>query len=515
MRLFAKSGIFAAIALLVVFPAWSEEGSGERAFTILYTADIHDHLLPGKEGLGGLGSVASYVDAVRSETETVFLVDAGDAAEKGDFVAYRHKGALTYRLMRSMGYDVLAVGNHEQNLGLNRVRELNEVGGGVFTSVNLLDDAGNLMFAPFRILGSEGQRVAFIGASLPGRFTVQDIGETSELIREYASIVRTQHDADVVVVVIHAGLDDIKAIAALNPEVDAFIGGHTHRNIEIPAVVNEPGAIAVQTAHYANFVGRLDFEYQGGEWTAENTLVTMRHADFPPDPELLAVLRTETAQLEFDPAEVITRTDQPVGFHAMARIAAAAVRIHYDADIAFIHPTFTARSIVYPGEVTANDIFKTLADRGEDLLEFRLTGADIEAYMNGLANRDSASFGFAGWGQSMASGFKAQFSASAGNLKGYAVTTDLEPAREYRVIMTLREWDHRFARLMKQEGRAFPVPARVEGGTFAPMLARIRAMSPGQSLLQEAGRLQALYGSMDPAEAETEAQIIDRHLLAD
>src|SRR5690606_20273037 len=130
----------------------------------------------------------------------------------------------------------------------------------------------------------------------------------------------------------------------------------------------------------------------------------------------------------------------PIGFHAAARIASAAIREYHKADIAFIHPTFTARSIIAPGDVTANDIFKTLSDRGETLLEFQLTGGDIEAYMNGLANRVSDSSGFAGWGQTLATGMQARSTPSMQNLKGYAVSTDLELARTYRVIMTLREW---------------------------------------------------------------------------
>jgi 5'-nucleotidase/UDP-sugar diphosphatase len=515
MRILSLTGLSIALCLLVGRPGWAQEVGEQKSFTVLYTADIHDHLVPGKSGVGGLGSVATYVDSVRSQTETVFLVDAGDAAEKGDYLAYRHNGALTYRLMRDMGYDVLAIGNHEQNLGLDRVRELAEVAGGVFTSVNLLDEAGNLMFAPFRIIGTEDQRVAFIGASLPSRFTVQDIDQTAEVIRQYASLVRTHHDADVVVVVIHAGLEDMRAIGARNPEVDVFIGGHTHRNIETPVVLNESGSIAVQTAHYANFVGRLDFVYQDGDWTAANSLITMRHEEFPPDPKLLDVLKTETAKLDFDPGEVITATEEPVGFHTMARIASEAVREHYKADIAFIHPTFIARSIIHPGSVSANDIFKTLSDRGETLLEVKLTGADIEAYMNGLANRESSSFGFAGWGQTMAAGVKVGSSPSSKNLKGYKVKTNLGRDREYRVVMPVREWEYRFSRLMAEEGRPVPATMKLDGGTFAPMLAHVRGLASGQTLLGEAARLRTLYGSADPLEDETEAQILSRHQLGE
>lgn len=515
MKRFLVFCVTLAIAACATHPAWPQQEAEPHGFTVLYTADIHDHLLPGKGRVGGIGSIATYVEQVRSETETVYLVDAGDAAEKGDYIGYHHKGALVYRLLRQMEYDVQTIGNHEQNLGLGQVRRLAEEGGGVFASLNLLDDDGNLMFAPFRVLGNEGARVAFIGASLPGRFTVHDIDTTAELIRAYSSLVRTHHDADVVVVLIHAGLQDVQSISALNPEVDVFIAAHTHRNIETPVVLNDTGAIAVQSAHYANFVGRLDFEYIDGEWTAENSIITMRHDEYPPHPDILEVLEAETAKLSFDPGEVITQTELPVGFHSMARIASAAIREHYEADVAFIHPTFIARSIVFPGDVSANDIFKSLSDRGESLLEFRLTGADINAYMNELADRDSASFGFAGWGQTIAAGFEAASSPSSEHLKGYRVTTSLDPAREYRVIMTSREWDYRFARLMAEEGRNVPEHAAIEGGTFEPMLAYVRALGAGQTLLEEAARLREIHGSADPAEDDIEAQIISRHLIAE
>jgi 5'-nucleotidase len=57
--------------------------------------------------------VAGYVRQVRAEEAAVLLVDAGDVTEKGDLVASRTEGVMTYEAMRRIGYDGVAVGNHD------------------------------------------------------------------------------------------------------------------------------------------------------------------------------------------------------------------------------------------------------------------------------------------------------------------------------------------------------------------------------------------------------------------
>lgn len=510
------------LALLLVSPIDLAQAQSTQRVTILYTTDIHDHLLPGPDGIGGFATVATFIDTIRSQRENVIVVDAGDATEKGDLAAFLRHGSLTYELMNQVKYDVATVGNHEENFGLARVVELDAFSGHKLTAVNLRDREGNLLFQPFRIFGDDGRRVGIIGAALPsvpglgarGISTANNIEETAVLIRDYATILRTRHDVDLVIVVIHDGLNDIRKIAAYEPDVDVFIAGHSHTNIEVPVVVNKRGSVVVQSGNYANHVGVLDLEFKNNKWVINNAVVPMLQSKYAPHKGVMDAIAAVHAELDFDPLKIIGSTDEPLGFYRIARLASTAVREHYKVDIAFIHPSWIVRNILHAGRFTANDIFKTMSDRAEALVRLELTGAQIEHYMIELANKPSEG-GSAGWGQTLGTGFRVISAGASAKDGRRSVTTDLQADRRYSVIMTRREWDWRFARMVREEKRELPAISTVEGGTFRPLLTYIRKLGPDTPLAREANRLAELFGRADPQELVADARTIEQQTITD
>lgn len=485
--------------LLIVGAAHAQE------FTVLYTSDIHDHVRSGPQSMGGLPSIATYVERVRAANPDAILVDAGDTAEKGDIVAFHSESVISFELMKSIGYNVIAVGNHEQNTGLPHVRKLNEASGDVFTSVNLMDETGKRLFPARRVIERDGIRIGFIGSSLPSHLTALNIDQTADLIAREAAEIRAREKTDVNIVLIHAGLNDVRKLAAKEPDVDFFIAGHSHDNIEVPVTLNKRGAKAVQAAHYANFVGRMEVVWDGAKWAMTNTIVPMRHNLYPPHSAYLARVKAAEAKLPVDPSTPLTRIAAGFGFVDIARVASEALRLHYKADIAFLHPTYIVRDILYPGDLVYNDVFKTMSDRGERLVRIRLTKADIETYVNGLHTRFSQESGRYGWNPTLWSGFAAR-------LQSDKVETSLEPGRAYDVVMTRLEWENRYTKLMKELNRSFPEPLPVKGGTFDAVLAYVKTLeSRGSTVEAELKRLKTQPGTytfvkMEEANARTLAE---------
>lgn len=479
-----------------------------REFTVLYTSDIHDHVRPGPQATGGLPSIATYVESVRAENPDAVLVDAGDTAEKGDLVAYHSESIISFELMKSIGYNVIAVGNHEQNAGLPHVRKFNDAAGGILTSVNLMDEAGKRLFPAHHVIERDGIRIGIIGASLPSHLTALNIDQTADLIAREAREVRTRERTDVNIVLIHAGLNDVRKLAAKEPDVDFFIAGHSHENIETPVTLNKRGAKAVQAAHYANFVGRMDVAWDGAKWSLKNTIVPMRHNIYPPHAAYLARVKAAEAKLPVDPSTRLTRISAGLGFVDIARIASESLRLHYKADIAFLHPTYIVRDILYPGDLVFNDVFKTMSDRGERLVRVRLTKGDIETYVNGLHTRYSEESGRYGWNPTLWSGF-------AVTLKGDKVGAALDPAKTYDVVMAKLEWENRYTKLMKERNRPIPEAIPVKGGTFEAILAYVKTNeSRGSTLEAELKRLKTQTGTYNfPKMEEANARTLSENLL--
>lgn len=104
-----------AILSGIIMPALAaQEG---RDATILFTHDLHSHLLPAvKEEGGEYGGYARLMTAIKAQREKypdAILVDGGDFSMGSLFQTAYPTSALELRIMGAMGYDVTTFGNHE------------------------------------------------------------------------------------------------------------------------------------------------------------------------------------------------------------------------------------------------------------------------------------------------------------------------------------------------------------------------------------------------------------------
>ncbi len=91
--------------------------------TLLHVNDTHSHLdawgpkdrhLEGT--IGGMAKAASVIAAVRASEPNVLLLHAGDVFH-GDLFCTEYFGVPELQLMQQLGFDAMAVGNHEFDLG--------------------------------------------------------------------------------------------------------------------------------------------------------------------------------------------------------------------------------------------------------------------------------------------------------------------------------------------------------------------------------------------------------------
>ncbi|HID62805.1 MAG TPA: hypothetical protein EYP49_08735, partial [Anaerolineae bacterium] len=106
-----------ALSLPFVPMAWAE---GPITVTILHTDDTHAHLEsfePFKQPLqGGVARRYTAIQQVKSEGGNVILVDAGDAFQ-GTLFFNQWQGEEEAYFMNALGYQAMAVGNHEFDSG--------------------------------------------------------------------------------------------------------------------------------------------------------------------------------------------------------------------------------------------------------------------------------------------------------------------------------------------------------------------------------------------------------------
>lgn len=91
---------------------------------IIHTNDVHGRILEEK-GVIGDAKAAAVIEEERSKVENTIVVDAGDAFQ-GLPISNSTKGEDRANIMNQVGYDAMAVGNHEFDFGLDQAIKYKE-----------------------------------------------------------------------------------------------------------------------------------------------------------------------------------------------------------------------------------------------------------------------------------------------------------------------------------------------------------------------------------------------------
>ena len=423
-----------------------------RTVLVLHTNDMHDHVRPGQENRGGMPYVSGYIKSVKAQRQDVLVLDAGDVAEKGDMLAFKTNSDIMYQVMGKIGYAATVPGNHDLDHGVAQLHTWAALAPGMsMLCLNYLDKDGKLCFTPSQIFEVNGIKVGVIGLTILKGNETMGRGASVEKLREEAE--RLRPETDLLLALCHAGTSDCAELSTSVPSVQVFIGGHTHELLKEPKLVKDTGALIVQTGSDARYVGRLELTVDLDSRKlvrAEGGVVEMRHDQAPCDDDMLAWILKREQEVCPEANHLVGRCEKPLGPAEVAALAAAALRWRAGADVALCHTATIMRSGLPAGDVDVNDLFLTGGQRGDKVVTVTLTGKAIESYLDGLMNYDK--------GQTEWAGFRAVFE-HAGSAGSWSAHTDLDPEREYRVVMPQLEWEKRFETVAKkQSGKAADQP---------------------------------------------------------
>ncbi|MCQ2143987.1 MAG: metallophosphoesterase [Bacteroidales bacterium] len=273
------------LTLAMIALVCSSAPAKDHRLVILHLNDTHSHLEPERSGkLAGVGGTverAVYVDSVRKAEgkRNVMLVHAGDFNQGTPYFSVL-KGDVEVELVNALGYDVIALGNHEFDNGLEELaRRLGNLKRTRVICANY--DFSNTPLAkhvtPYTIIRKGGLKIGMIGFLNDIRSTVA--AETAkrlvyinpfDVVEKYAAELRAK-GCDLVIVVSHLGYkigdepcDDAR-LAAGTHGIDAIIGGHTHTLFEDQIIVRDLDGDEipiVQDWHNGYEIGRFEITWE-------------------------------------------------------------------------------------------------------------------------------------------------------------------------------------------------------------------------------------------------------------
>lgn len=139
-----------------------------KKLTIYYTTDLHGHFYPTTYGDKSECELGLFrcVPRFRKDGNTL-VIDGGDTLQGSPFTAYCVKELRSAQpiaeIMNRCGYDVVTLGNHDFNYGLEHLREYLSHGNFTCVCENIRDTDGNTQY-PFIVKTMEnGLRVGIAG----------------------------------------------------------------------------------------------------------------------------------------------------------------------------------------------------------------------------------------------------------------------------------------------------------------------------------------------------------------
>ena len=307
-RLIVKTALSAAIlatlAGCATQPAheWNEDTTYK--LTVLHTNDHHGRFWQNKYGEYGMAARKTLIDELRAEIQaeggSVLLLSGGDI-NTGVPESDLQDAEPDFKGMSKIGYDAMALGNHEFDNPLEVLFKQQEWANFPMLSANIYDkETGKRLFQPYAMFNKQGIKIAVIGLTTedtaklgnPEYIGEVDFRDPKEEAKKLIAELKQTEKPDLIFAVTHMGHyengnrgvnapGDVALARYLNEgDLDMIVGGHSQEPVcmEGPNVIKknfkpgdeckpdeQNGTYIVQAYEWGKYVGRADYEFRNGE----------------------------------------------------------------------------------------------------------------------------------------------------------------------------------------------------------------------------------------------------------
>jgi len=281
------SFIFLICAIMLGLLSQPSIASHDKVYeiTILHTNDFHARFRPiskydnncsaknNAKGkcFGGSARLSSAIEDARSRHSNTILLDGGDQFQ-GTLFYNLYKGKVAAEMMNMLGYDGMAVGNHEFDDGPETLRAfMDSVDFPVLMANANVDMEPELkdQLQKSTTLYQNKRKIGLIGINTVDTAELSSPGENVIFTDAVAAVQSevdflTEAGVNIIILLSHSSYRVDKMIAANTTGVDVIVGGHDNTYLSnvsdrakgpYPTVVN--GTQIVQAYAYGKFLGEL------------------------------------------------------------------------------------------------------------------------------------------------------------------------------------------------------------------------------------------------------------------
>ncbi len=399
--------------------------AADYSLTILHTNDFHDRFEPisrfnsgcgaedNAEGkcFGGIARLVTAIEAAKAASDNVLLVDGGDMSQGTLFFQF-YRGTLAAEMMNKLGYDAMAVGNHEFNNGPEGLLEYAKAADFPMLMANAdLSGEGELSgeIQKSVVIEKAGERIGLIGLTPTNNDELSSPGPNITFSDPSAAVqaevdAMTADGVNKIILLSHSGFATDLAIAASTTGIDVIVGGHTNTFLSntdedaagpYPTVAN--GVQIVQAFAFGKYLGELNVTFDDdGNVTEASGEPILIDASVAEDEATLARIAELAGPLDEIRNKVVAEAAEPItGDRAVCRqvecsggnlIADAMLERVQDQgiQIGFMN-SGGIRADIDAGPITMGEVFTVLPFQNT-LSTFQISGQTLlDALENGVS----------------------------------------------------------------------------------------------------------------------------------
>lgn len=289
-RLFLQqTGVVAGAAMIA--PSLISAKKKQGRLVILHTNDTHSNIDPFPvhhpkfPNMGGVSRRAALIKQIREHEEHVLLLDAGDIFQGTPYFNKFH-GVLEMKTMGAMNYDIVTLGNHDFDIGMEAYKSA--LAHASFKVVNANYELSSTPLSdvvlPHTIVQKAGYKIGVFGVGVDLQGLVPNENWKGITYQDPVQAAQKQADTlkaegcDLIICLSHLGYEyktnqvSDKVLAASTSGINLIIGGHTHTFLEeMQEFKNKEGKpVFVNQVGYGGLkLGRInvDMVREGGKFT--------------------------------------------------------------------------------------------------------------------------------------------------------------------------------------------------------------------------------------------------------
>lgn len=428
-------------------------------FTVLHTNDHHGHFWQNEHDEYGLAAQKTMMDEIRYDVQAhggqVLILSGGDI-NTGVPESDLQDAEPDFRGMNLVGYDAMAIGNHEFDNPLSVLRQQQKWAKFPLLSANIYQKStGKRLFQPYALFNRMGLKIAVIGLTTddtakignPEYFTDMEFRKPATEAKEVVEALRKKEKPDVIIAATHMGHYDNGNHGSNAPGdvemarelpagyLNMIVGGHSQdpvcmakENVSqkdyVPGTPCTPdqqnGTWIVQAHEWGKYIGRADFTFLNGKLTLENyelVPINLRHKVTNADGSVSGINYTQ--EIAKNPAMMKLLTPFQKKGEAQLGVKIGSVNGHLEGDrskVRFVQTNLSrlilasqmertkadfavmsgggVRDSIESGTITYKDVLK-VQPFGNTLTYVEMKGSDVEKYLAVVANKQVDSGAYA------------------------------------------------------------------------------------------------------------------------